>query len=55
MIGIPTETQEDLNEMVRLAKEFTTFNRALAYKKANKLWAYRIDTLYTPYAGVWYK
>ena len=50
-----TKYNEETKNWVRLAKEFTTFNRALAYKKANKLWAYRIDTLYTPYAGVWYK
>ena len=50
-----TRYNEETKNWVRLAKTFATFNRALAYKKANKMWSYKIATLYTPYAGIWCK
>ena len=50
-----TRYNEETKNRVRHAKEYTTYDRALAYKKANKMWAYKIATLYTPYAGVWCK
>ena len=50
-----TRYNEETKNWVRLVKEFTTFNRAPAYKKENKMWAYKIAKLYKHYEGVWYR